>query len=448
MATVTPNFNWPVPTSTDLVKDGATAIEALGDSIDGSLVDLKGGTTGQVLSKTSGTDMDFTWVTTDDANAIQNSIVDAKGDLISATANDTPARLAVGANGETLVADSSTSTGLRWQGDYAAGKNQIINGDFRINQRGFSSQAVTAEQKNYTFDRFYFLNVVGGTTTCSAQTFTAGAAPVAGYESTNFIRLASTGQSSGAAGSFIAQSIEDVRTDAGQTVTVSFWAKATSGTPKVGINVAQNFGSGGSAQVDNAASLTISTSWTRYTRTVTLASISGKTIGSSSALVLELWTSAGVDFNSRTGSIGIQTTTIDFWGIQLEIGSVATAFQTATGTIQGELAACQRYCLSLVTGNSKSFGIGTNYTASAAYTAISFPVTMRTTPTLVAASGSLYYALFRNGAPDYFDSLTIGETSTNTTTLSNSTEISGTAGQAGMMITQNASASILFSAEL
>ena len=114
MATVTPNFNWPVPTSTDLVKDGATAIEALGDSIDGSLVDLKGGTTGQVLSKTSGTDMDFTWVTTDDANAIQNSIVDAKGDLISATANDTPARLAVGANFAFLQADSAQSTGLAW----------------------------------------------------------------------------------------------------------------------------------------------------------------------------------------------------------------------------------------------------------------------------------------------------------------------------------------------
>jgi len=63
MATVTPNFNWPVPTSTDLVKDGATAIEALGDSIDTSMVDLKGGTTGQVLSKASNTDMDFVWVT-------------------------------------------------------------------------------------------------------------------------------------------------------------------------------------------------------------------------------------------------------------------------------------------------------------------------------------------------------------------------------------------------
>ncbi len=114
MATVTPNFNWPVPTSTDLVKDGATAIEALGDSIDASLVDLKGGTTGQVLSKTSGTDMDFTWVTSDDANAIQNTIVDAKGDLIAATAADTPARLAVGTDGQILTADSTAATGIKW----------------------------------------------------------------------------------------------------------------------------------------------------------------------------------------------------------------------------------------------------------------------------------------------------------------------------------------------
>ena len=114
MATTTPNFGWSVPTSTDLVKDGATAIELLGDSIDASLVDLKGGTTGQVLAKTSGTDMDFTWVTTDDTNAIQNAIVDAKGDLIGATAADTPARLAVGTNGQVLTADSAQSTGLKW----------------------------------------------------------------------------------------------------------------------------------------------------------------------------------------------------------------------------------------------------------------------------------------------------------------------------------------------
>ena len=63
MATTTPNFGWSVPTSSDLVKNGATAIETLGDSIDASLVDLKGGTTGQVLAKATNTDMDFSWTT-------------------------------------------------------------------------------------------------------------------------------------------------------------------------------------------------------------------------------------------------------------------------------------------------------------------------------------------------------------------------------------------------
>jgi len=63
MATVTPNFNFPVPQSTDLVKDGATAIAALGTSIDTQFVDLKGGTTGQVLAKASATDLDYSWTT-------------------------------------------------------------------------------------------------------------------------------------------------------------------------------------------------------------------------------------------------------------------------------------------------------------------------------------------------------------------------------------------------
>lgn len=121
MATTTTNFGWDIPQSTDLVKDGATAIAALGQDIDTAMVDLKGGTTGQVLAKASATDLDFSWVAQDDSNAIQNAIVDAKGDLIGATAADTPARLAVGTNGQMLTADSTAATGLAWTTPVAGG---------------------------------------------------------------------------------------------------------------------------------------------------------------------------------------------------------------------------------------------------------------------------------------------------------------------------------------
>ena len=73
MATTTTNFGWDIPQSTDLVKDGATAIAALGQDIDTAMVDLKGGTTGQVLAKASGTDLDFTWTEQDDSTLAFNA---------------------------------------------------------------------------------------------------------------------------------------------------------------------------------------------------------------------------------------------------------------------------------------------------------------------------------------------------------------------------------------
>jgi hypothetical protein len=108
----TTNFNWETPDDTDLVKDGAAAIRTLGSAIDTSLVDLKGGTTGQVLAKNSNTDMDFVWSA--DASGIPATIFDAKGDLIVASAADTAARLAVGTNGHVLTADSTATNGIKW----------------------------------------------------------------------------------------------------------------------------------------------------------------------------------------------------------------------------------------------------------------------------------------------------------------------------------------------
>ncbi len=116
-----------MPTSTDLVTDLPADFAVFGQAVDTSMAELKGGTTGQVLSKTSNTDMDFTWVAQDDSNAIQNAIVDAKGDLIAATAADTPARLAVGANDTVLTADSTQATGMKWAAPATGGGMTLIS---------------------------------------------------------------------------------------------------------------------------------------------------------------------------------------------------------------------------------------------------------------------------------------------------------------------------------
>jgi hypothetical protein len=267
-----------------------------------------------------------------------------------------------------------------------AGKNKIINGDCTINQRAFSSSTSSG---SYLVDRFGGGNS-GGTVTYSVQQFTPGAAPVAGYEAKQFMRLVVSGQS--AAGDFatVAQEIEDVRTFAGQTITVSFWAKANTGTPSISVDLLQKFGSGGSpsSSVSTAAGKNaITTSWARYSYTVALPSISGKTLGTTdntSSLRLRVWVSAGSTYNTETTTLGTQANTFDIWGVQVEYGSKATPFETATGTIQGELAACQRYYWRF-TGDSvyQPYAVGTAFSTTVAQFCLQNPVPMRVAPTSI-----------------------------------------------------------------
>jgi hypothetical protein len=279
------------------------------------------------------------------------------------------------ATGDVLSADNmndlSGTVNLLESAQYAAGKNKIINGDFGIWQRGTSFTTNGA----YTADRFQMVTTASQGTV-SQQTFTPGTAPVAGYEGQFFIRYNATASNTDPR---LLQNIEDVRTFAGQTVTVSFWAKSATSNALTQIQFRQNFGSGGSAAVDTNTTpgFTLTSSWVRYSRTVTVPSISGKTIGAGSylRLVFDLNNSTAFDF--------------DLWGVQLEAGSTASPFQTATGTIQGELAACQRYYYRVTSdAANKLFGMGQAYSATQAYCQIPFPVTMRSVPTALEQNGT------------------------------------------------------------
>jgi hypothetical protein len=356
MANPTSNFGWQMPTPTDLVTDLPADFEVFGQAVDTSLADLKGGTSGQVLSKNSNTDMDFVWVTSDDANAIQNAIVDAKGDLIAASANDTPARLAVGANGETLLADSSTSTGLRYQATQAAGKNAIINGNFDVWQRGTSFSPIP-NALTYLADRWCAFPSTGVMAASRQLTGLTGFQYGLRYQ--RIAGQTNTGNQN------VSQSIESSMSIpfGGKTVVLSFYAKCGANysptssilrsTINSGTGTDQNVITGFTGSASVAQNNTVTTTYQRFSMTYAVPSNA---------------TQLSVAFTIT----GVGTAGADDWfevaGVQLEMGSVATEFTRAGGTIQGELAACQRYYIRTTsTGTDSNHGIGLANSTTQAY---------------------------------------------------------------------------------
>jgi hypothetical protein len=223
-----------------------------------------------------------------------------------------------------ITAATASATYIPQSSPVTSFKNKIINSEFDIWQRG-----TTFSAGGYTADR-WFLQVDGSSATrsVSQQELTPGS--ITGYESPFFLRYNQSVAGSSATFNILDQRIEDVRTLAGQVVTVSFWAKADS-SRTITSSIQQVFGTGGSSEVAGLASgnINITTSWTRYSYTGTLASISGKTIGANSYAALR--------FNFPINA----TFTVDIWGVQVERGSIATEFeQRFIGT---ELQMCQRY---------------------------------------------------------------------------------------------------------
>ena len=299
-----------------------------------------------------------------------------KGDI--QTFDTAANRLPVGSDGQTLVANSSQTTGLGWSPLGMAGKNRVINGAMNIAQRG-TTYALTNAVAYGSVDRWAFYQ--SGTANGIANQVASGL--------TGFQYAIKMGRNSGATTTGVVQGVQPFETAnsvdlQGQVVTFSFYAKAGANFSAASNNITYavytGTGTDQSAISQAAGSWTgiltpilgtqaITTTWTRYSYTGTIASTA---------------TQVGVGmYYTPTGTAGADDN-LYITGVQLELGSVATTFSRNATTLQGELAACQRYYWrQTAPEGSTSFGSGAAYGTTAMGATIKLPVTMRTKPSSI-----------------------------------------------------------------
>lgn len=272
-------------------------------------------------------------------------------------------------------------------------EDRIINGGFDVWQRGLSSTA-----SGYAAADRWPNDYAGGTVTQSRQAFTLG--DTLGVNSPQFfLRQGVTGQTLAAHYARIQHRIEGVRSYAGQTITVLGWAKRASGTGNMALEGFQIFGTGGTPSANTPTSIvgtptiTLGTSWTPFAVTMTVPSVSTKTIGTNNDdyFALNFFTSAGTDFAARTNSLGLQTIEVDVWGIHVRVGAwtAADAALYRQKNVQEELDKCYRYYYRITApAASHVFASGFNTSTTVTRNMIQFPVRMRVAPTGLEQTGT------------------------------------------------------------
>jgi hypothetical protein len=275
----------------------------------------------------------------------------------------------------------------------SVGRNLLHNGLDRVQQRGAGPWTTTG---SYLSDR-WLLTFTGGTASVTVGTLADADRTAIGDEEAQFA-LACVVAGGSSAGDFtrFAQRLENVRRTAGRQVTVRFAAKAAAGTPQIGLNYAQCFGTGGSPSANvtgTAQAATISTTLTGYSATFTIPAVTGKTFGSTAGtdyLELQFWLSSGSTNNTLAGSIGVQSATTTVYGRQLEVGSVATPLEKPDPRY--ELANCQRFYTTGIVGIIAAAANPTN----AIGVTTAFPVRMRAVPSVTP--GTLTVSINVTGA--------------------------------------------------
>ncbi|ABE64060.1 hypothetical protein Nham_3328 [Nitrobacter hamburgensis X14] len=259
-------------------------------------------------------------------------------------------------------------------------RNKIINGNFDVWQRG-----TTQTSLGYGSDDRWLNDVFESTQSHSQQNFTLGQTDVPGNPK-YFSRTVVTSGVTSTCAVVKKQRIEDVRTLSGRVATLTFYAKADA-SKSIAFSIEQGFGTGGapSSNVNPAGTkVNLTTSWQKFTQTVSIPSISGKTLGTdeNSWLQVSFWFNAGSSFDSRTGALGLQSGTFDIARVSLVEGdATAEADPFSPRHIQQEVALCQRYfCIqdASVRGYSRS-GVMTE-------TPVYWPVMMRASPTVSLVS--------------------------------------------------------------
>jgi len=343
-------------------------------------------------------------------------------------------------------------------------RNIIINGDQSIAQRSTSVSSITGTGF-YTLDRFKTSMGTAGTWTQSQSTDVP-----TGQGFANSLKMdCTTANGSLSSGSSLAiqQGIEGQNlqylkkgTSSAESLTLSFWVKSN----KTGTYIAELFDGDNTRQASQSYTISSANTWEKKTLTY-----AGDTTGAfgndnGNSLSLNFWLVAGTNFTSGTlqtsftsntnanravGQVNLADSTSNEWyvtGIQLEAGSVASDFEFLPADVN--LQRCQRYYWNYVNGTDNEIGIGAYISSSELDVIIMFPQTMRGNPTLDIVTGSGYYKINRSGASDSFNSFSIARATKKSCLIYNVSEVSGTQGQAGEVLSGNSNAFLSFSSEL